>query len=111
MDAERIIENTKRMMESLESHSLSTKRVTDSSYFQTIDPCETSKISDKTIISMYSQGGSKMNQQLLEKAKIIKALEKELKEKNALIDRLNNKVFKMKDDMNRLNEKLNVIKN
>jgi uncharacterized coiled-coil protein SlyX len=110
-DAERLIENTKKMMESFETNTLSTKRVTESSYFHTIDdkPGEMSRVSDKTNISIASNSShSNVNQRLLEKVKIIKSLEKDLKEKNSLIDRLNNKIFKQKDDINKLTEKLTV---
>jgi septal ring factor EnvC (AmiA/AmiB activator) len=106
-EAERLIENTKKMMESFETNTISNKRVTESSYIITDDkPCEASKICDKSSISMTSQAN--VNQRLLEKVKVIKSLEKELKEKNTLIDKLNNKIYKQKDDINKLTEKLNV---
>lgn len=107
-EAERLIQNTKKMMESFEinkSEILSTKRVTESSYFNTIyddKPLETKSVISEKVTS------SKVNDRLLEKVKIIKSLEKELKEKNALIDRLNNKLYKQNDDINKLKEKLNV---
>jgi len=44
----------------------------------------------------------------LEKIKIIKNIEKELKDKNLTIEKLNIKIDRQHDEINKLNEKLNV---
>jgi len=49
-----------------------------------------------------------INSKFLEKLKIIKNLETELKNKNSLINRLNRKNDKQKEEILILNEKLNV---
>jgi hypothetical protein len=54
---------------------------------------------------------SLLNQKLLEKIKIIKTLEKDVKDKNAMINGLNNKIDKQADEIKKLNEKLNVFYN
>lgn len=47
-----------------------------------------------------------LNQRLLEKIKVIKNYEKELKDKNTIIDRLSLKLDKQKEEITKLNEKL-----
>ena len=64
---------------------------------------------DESFKSNYSNGNlyhnSSMNQRLLEKIKLIKVLETDLKEKNSLIDKLNNKIEKQNVELSRLKSK------
>jgi hypothetical protein len=49
-----------------------------------------------------------LNGRLLEKIKIIKNYEKEMKEKNTLVDKLNLRINKQNEEIKKLNDKLNV---
>lgn len=51
-----------------------------------------------------------LNQKLLEKIKQIKNLERELKDKNSLVDKQNNKIEKQQEEIRRLSDKLAVRK-
>jgi hypothetical protein len=73
------------------------------------DPSMIKKSEKKSEInSRTNNNNSILNQRLLEKIKIIKTLEKDLKDKNSLIDRLNLKIDKQGMEINKLNERLNV---
>ncbi len=64
---------------------------------------------DESFKSNYSNGNlhinQSMNSRLLEKIKSIKILEKELKEKNVIIENLNSKIEKQKNFIQKLSEK------
>lgn len=49
-----------------------------------------------------------MNNKLLEKIKLIKNLEKDLKEKNTNIEKMQIKIDKQRDEIKKITEKLNV---
>jgi hypothetical protein len=51
-----------------------------------------------------------LNQRLLEKIRIIKQMEKQLKDKEILVERLNTKIDKQKEEITNLNEKLKLEK-
>lgn len=63
-------------------------------------------LKENSLINENGYNINSINQRLLEKIKVIKNLEKELKEKNGLVQRLNSKIDKLNLEISKLNEKL-----
>ncbi len=135
-EAKELIEKTRRMMETIDAHKFNsdlntinkppftsisnpsaTARSKFSDYFEE-KPFDYTKIAkiekedNKSKIKSFNLDCNTnlnlLNQRLLEKIKIIKNLEKEIKDKNNFIEKLNSKIDKQHDEIKKLNDKLNV---
>lgn len=116
-EAKKLIEMTRRVMESMEVNKNNKENsicntsinLNSNEYFEEkpIDPNKILKI-EKDELKNIVQNNSIQNSRVLEKIKIIKNLEKEIKEKNLLIERLNLKIDKQHEDYKKLLEKFNV---
>ena len=128
-EAKDLIDKTRRMMENLDVHKFNDYELkrnltsVDKSFNKNIPsddyieekPSDYKKIikvdnspTNQNNFSFNNTNSNVLNQKLLDKIKHIKILEKEIKEKNLTIDKLNSKLDKQTEEIKKLNDKLNV---